>query len=93
MHLAYLFFFLFMHLDYLFFFLFMHLGYAHALVLIGDDLPHEKNQNPEKIDWREQCKLLVCMHSTHTSILYIRQQANQKFKGNPKNATICSASI
>jgi Mg-chelatase subunit ChlD len=31
-------------------------GYNHALVLIGDDLPHEKGANPHGISWQEEAK-------------------------------------
>jgi len=27
--------------------------YNHAVVLIGDDLPHAKHETPAKIDWKE----------------------------------------
>lgn len=33
-------------------------GWNHVLVLIGDELPHEANANPGKLDWKEECKKL-----------------------------------
>lgn len=32
--------------------------WAHVLVLIGDDVPHEKSQNPHRLDWREELNKL-----------------------------------
>ena len=34
---------------------------AHALVMIGDAYPHEADDNPEKIDWRDQCEALKAL--------------------------------
>jgi len=33
-------------------------GWNHVVVLIGDELPHEKNANPGKLDWKEECRKL-----------------------------------
>jgi hypothetical protein len=42
-------------------------GANHSLVLIGDDLPHEANANPQKIDWRTELKTLasqdICVYA------------------------------
>lgn len=39
----------------------------HSLVLIGDDLPHEANANPDKIDWRQELVALkakdICVYA------------------------------
>lgn len=32
--------------------------YVKSLVMIGDAPPHEANENPEKIDWKEECERL-----------------------------------
>jgi hypothetical protein len=32
--------------------------WSHTLVLIGDDVPHEKNDNPKKLDWHDELKKL-----------------------------------
>ncbi|KAI6231017.1 VWA domain-containing protein [Aphelenchoides besseyi] len=29
-------------------------GWSHVLILIGDDVPHERNANPHGLDWREE---------------------------------------
>ncbi|KAI1706518.1 hypothetical protein DdX_12978 [Ditylenchus destructor] len=29
-------------------------GWSHVLVLIGDDRPHERDENPHGLDWREE---------------------------------------
>jgi hypothetical protein len=34
-------------------------GAKKVLVLIGDDVPHEKNANPEKLDWKNELKCLL----------------------------------
>lgn len=33
-------------------------GWNHVLVVIGDELPHEANQNPGNLDWKEECRKL-----------------------------------
>jgi len=30
-------------------------GWNHVLVIIGDELPHEANANPNKLDWKTEC--------------------------------------
>jgi hypothetical protein len=36
-------------------------GWSHVLVLIGDEVPHEKNDNPLGLDWREELRKLKQM--------------------------------
>ena len=39
-------------------------GWAHVLVMIGDEIPHEKHDNPKNIDWREELNKLKEMGIT-----------------------------
>lgn len=39
-------------------------GWSHTLVLIGDEVPHEKNDNPQKLEWREELNKLKEMGIT-----------------------------
>lgn len=34
---------------------------THVLVMIGDEVPHEKNDNPRSLDWREELQKLKNM--------------------------------
>ncbi|KAI1697050.1 hypothetical protein DdX_18734 [Ditylenchus destructor] len=36
-------------------------GWTHVLVMIGDEVPHEKNDNPRSLDWREELQKLKNM--------------------------------
>ncbi len=51
-----------------------------ALIMIGDAYPHEKDENPYKLDWREECKELKSIGVNIYSVQCLDY-------GNPKSKT------
>jgi hypothetical protein len=63
-------------------------GSTRILVMIGDALPHESNDNPYKIDWREQCHVLKTMGIAIYSIQCLDRGNNQERAFYSEMATI-----
>ena len=60
-----------------------------SLILIGDAPPHEKNENPHKIDWREEAESLKNIQAGIVNSL----ATDEKFRKSILNNTISQAQI
>ena len=51
-----------------------------SLVMIGDAVPHEKNENPFKIDWREEAEKLANRNVQIFSVQCLNNGGREEFK-------------